>query len=248
MNPLWKCEVTEEPVLPHECLQCARTRRILRCPVRSPGLLKALARSLRDDAGLEAVKAIAQVPIVRISGLTGCRRKTWYDIRESRPLEKPSDMWARLRGVVFHRGLENGDAGEEMRLFVRIAGAIVAGRVDHYDETNETLYDYKTVNTWKRLDRFDLPKESHVRQMHAYVWLLHRHGKKVRRVSLVYLTMGEVRIVDVRMPDLKAVEQEIREAVKAAIADTPPPPVPREEWECRYCPWSRCPAHPAHTG
>ncbi len=245
----WICEVTERPVKAKDCIRCAW--QATGCPVAAPGLLKALANSLRDDEALAAVKAVARIPVIRVTSLVGCRRKAWYDARPDeyqRPPEKPSQMWARLRGVIFHKGMENGDEGEEMRLFARVttpAGeAIIAGRVDHYDEETGTLYDYKTINTWKRLANFNLPKPHHVFQLHVYAWLLGQQGKHVNRMRLVYLTMGESLVVDV--PASGDLTPEIRDTVASVVDSRPPPATPREEWECRYCPWVQCPAHPEH--
>ncbi len=46
----WICEVTERPVKAKDCIRCAW--QATGCPVAAPGLLKALANSLRDDEAL----------------------------------------------------------------------------------------------------------------------------------------------------------------------------------------------------
>ncbi len=246
----WICEVTAKPIVANSCIECARVRKRPGCPVAVPGILKALKRSLQEDTGLAAVKTVARIPVIRVTSLVGCVRKAWYDARLQRPLEKPSQMWSRLRGVIFHAGLENGDAGEELRLFARVetaqGEAIVAGRVDYYDEANRVLWDFKTINTWKSLANFDLPKPSHVRQLGVYRWLLAQNGMEVAKAHIAYITMGEMRHVEAELPDVREVEAEVREVVGQVVNTTPPPATPRETWECRYCPWVQCPAHPEH--
>ena len=127
--PAWLCEVSAQPVSLAECLACSRRRAQVRCPF-VPSILKALANSRGGDEGLETLKGVSRAtgwPILRATSLVGCPRKAWYERHEGRPLEKPSDHWARLRGVIFHAAMQRV-AGADAMSESRLSTVVTAGK------------------------------------------------------------------------------------------------------------------------
>lgn len=248
-DPLWLCEVTHEPVTVAACLACARERRQPTCPF-NPALLRALAAANEPDAALSGLHQTGY-PVLRVSSLTGCVRKSWYSLRAERRLETPSDHWARLRGTIFHAALEQmGDGHVERRLtaflYDTAVAAFISGRIDGYDPETASLTDYKTA---RRLPSSLRP--SHLRQVQLYAWLLWKNGYGVSRsLRIVYISMAAVRSFEAATPtesDLVRLEEGLLSRIRAILHDEPPPATPQEKWECRYCAFAQCPAHPEHS-
>ena len=251
INALWLCEITAQPILLHDCLQCAEHRQAPACPF-PPTVLKALANSMRADDGLLEAQALAQragVALLRVTSLLGCTRQAWYGLQGQVCLEKPSEHWARLRGTIFHAALESL-AGEhalaETRLIASLeelgARAWIAGKIDHYDPALRLATDYKTINTFgRKLVTLDLPKQHHVAQLWIYGWLLARAGYPYPLAGrIVYMDMAAVRTVDVPMPDAAmqaAVAARLVEKTCCITAADPAGPEgdPLEPWQCTYC-------------
>ncbi len=240
----WLCELDEARVTtPEACLACLRSGAA--CPL-VPGLVKALARSMEDDPVLDTLVGLG-MPVVRVSDLIGCPRRGWY--RRQYPVhEKPSRLWSRLRGSIFHRGLEDGSEGSETRVaavvHAPLTKVVVTGRVDHYDANTRTLVDYKTINGRGR--DLDLPLPHHAAQMRLYAWLLRAAREwTVERIRLVYVFMSHFETVDVEPPnedELRTLERHVTVKAAQVVAKDPPAPAPRESWECRYCPYrDECP-------
>jgi CRISPR/Cas system-associated exonuclease Cas4 (RecB family) len=245
-RPRWLCEVTEEPVTVSACLACARGCKQPSCPF-NPALLKALAEANEPDAALAGLHQTGY-PVLRVSSLTGCVRRTWYSLRAERRLETPSQHWARLRGTIFHHALENmGDGHVERRLVTFLydqeVAAFVTGRIDGYDPERQALTDYKTA---RRLP--SSVRSHHHRQVHLYAWLLARNGFGVPgAIRLIYISMARVRSFDVAVPDeqdLLDLERELLARVRCILSDEPPNPTPEMAWECKYCAFTQCPSHP----
>lgn len=247
----WLCEVTEEPVIVGTCLACARARKLPSCPF-NVALLKALAAANRPDAAITGLHQTGY-PVLRVSSLTGCVRKSWFSLRAEHRLETPSRHWARLRGTIFHHALENmGEGHVERRLTAFLydseVAAFVTGRIDGYDPESTTLTDYKTS---RRLPGSVRPHHYH--QVQLYAWLLVRNGFGLpSTIRLLYISMAKVRSFDVAVPteqELVTLEAELLERVRRILADRPPAAVPEQSWECKYCGFSQCPAHPeqAHS-
>jgi CRISPR/Cas system-associated exonuclease Cas4 (RecB family) len=207
---------------------------------------------MQSDPALQAVYALAQqagVTVLRVSSLTGCTRQAWYRIKQHTPLEKPSRHWARLRGTIFHRALEDMAGKEvvtERRFVVSLqpfgADVWIAGQVDNYDPTTGTLTDLKTINTFGRsLHKMDLPQEHHKVQLWIYGWLLAQSGWSYPEAAqIIYVDMGRVRKTEVPLPtpDGQAlIERRLVEKARAITEadDAGPQGDPRAEWMCRYC-------------
>lgn len=249
-QPMWLCEVTATPVTPAACLACARQRLQPSCSF-NPALLKALAAANQPDLSIEGLRQVGY-PVLRVSSLVGCARKAWYARQGGGPpLEKPSEHWARLRGTIFHAALENmGDGHVERRLvaflYDREMAAFVTGRVDGYDPETGCLTDYKTT---RRLPGSLRP--FHQRQVWLYAWLLARNGFGIPcSIRVIYLNMAGIHSCDVVAPspaDLDELEANLLSRLRAILAAQPPDAQPEEPWECKYCPFRQCPAHPAQT-
>ena len=249
--PFWLCEVTGAPVAPEPCLTCARQRQQAECDF-TPAILRALHASMQADPALQAVYSLARqagATVLRVSSLTGCTRQAWYRVTQHTPLERPSRHWARLRGSIFHRALENmagKDIVAERRFVVSLqpfgADVWIAGQVDNYDPETGVLTDLKTINTYgRRLHRLDLPQEHHKVQLWIYAWLLEQSGWAYPSAAqIIYVDMGMVRKTKVPLPpsDGQAlIEQRLVEKAKAIAEadDTGPQGDPRAAWMCRYC-------------
>jgi len=250
--PLWLCDVTKEPVAPDKCLACARNGRPNGCNF-TPPILEALRSSMQNDSSLRAIYSWAKqqnVTILRVSSLTGCTRKTWYRLTQGTPLEAPSRHWARLRGTIFHKALENmaeKSVMAEQRFIVDLrpwgVNAAIAGMVDHYDPTTGVLSDLKTMNAFKRLSNYpDLPHKHHIAQVWIYGWLLEKAGFGYpRRMEITYMTMGDIRTVPVDLPTHEGrqfVEARIVAKAKSIVEADPtvgPKGDAQADWECRYC-------------
>ncbi|RME50075.1 MAG: Dna2/Cas4 domain-containing protein [Caldilineae bacterium] len=248
--PRWLCEVTEEPVTVAACLACARERRQPSCPF-NVALLKALAAANEPDAAISGLHQTGY-PVLRVSSLTGCVRKSWYSLRAERRLETPSQHWARLRGAIFHHALENmGEGHIERRLtaflYDQEAAAFITGRIDGFSPERNELVDYKST---RRLPGNVRPH--HHRQVLLYAWLLARNGfGPPRTIRLIYISMAKVKSFDVPPPtpaELAELETNLLVRVRRILADEPPEPTPEETWECKYCPFSECPAQVAGGG
>lgn len=253
----WLCEVTGQGVDTSTCLACARTRQRPACPF-TPALLRALATALEDDPALVMLRQL-RIPVIRVTELVGCLRRAWYQRTQPPPLERPSALWARLRGIIFHEALARmgeGLAEQRVAIFLERHGvrAVVTGRVDGYDPEMGILIDYKTLAAASA--DLHLPIAHHVEQLRLYAWLLGEAGQPPPEIGrLVYVTMSEVRAFDIEMPGeeerrrmTETVVRRVRQLLEAG-ADGPPGD-PREEWECRRCsfrsacPWARCsPGH-----
>lgn len=251
---IWKCSVTGEAVDTATCFQCSRRRERPECPWTFP-FLRALARTMETDPTVEAMQT-AGITVIRASSLTGCVRKAWYASTEPAPLESPDDLFARFRGVMFHEIVDKlGRPGEvpgvlaERRLVVSLApwgapNAVIAGRVDFYDEETRTLVDLKSINVrnGKKLRTWDsLPKAHHVRQLVIYAWLLEQNGyAPPERAYITYISMGDVHTVEAPLPAPEKWEAVSRAIVNKALevaqsGPKGPEGKPRESWECRYC-------------
>ncbi|GAB4519958.1 MAG: hypothetical protein Kow0047_31180 [Anaerolineae bacterium] len=271
-RPAWLCEVTGKPVPYSHCLACSAAREQPQCPF-TPAILRALNRSREPDEGLETLKGISAAtgwPVVRATSLTECQRKAWLTRHHGRPLERPSDHWARLRGVVFHEamaGMAEGTMAERRVSTVVETSqgkAVVSGRVDDYDPERKWLMDYKTTSmslngnaaTATGGSGLSLPLTRHIRQLHVYAWLLSRNGHPVERITVTYMTMKDIVTVDVPMPaapddprprsqrpqTLEEIGETVMRRLEAILAPEPPDPKPDEPWECRYCPFTDCPS------
>ena len=250
--PLWLCDVTKEPVSPEACLACSRNGRPNACSF-TPPVLEALRSSMKHDGQLNAIYSLAEQQgktVLRVSSLTGCTRQAWYKLTQGVPLETPSRHWARLRGTIFHKALESmaeKSVMAEQRFAVDLSPwgvkAVIAGMVDHYDPETGTLTDLKTINSWKRLEKLeDLPYEHHTAQVWIYGWLLEKAGVGYpRRMQITYMTMGDIRTVEVPMPTPEGrqfVEARIIDKARAIVNADPtlgPKGDPRKDWQCRYC-------------
>ena len=250
--PLWLCDVTKEPVAPTACFACSRNGRPNSCSF-TPPILEALRSSMQSDPSLRAIYSWAEQQgktIIRVSSLTGCTRKTWYRLTQGTPLETPSRHWARLRGTIFHKALESmaeKSVLAEQRFIVDLkdygVNAAIAGMVDHYDPDTGVLTDLKTMNAYKKLDKYpDLPHKHHIAQVWIYGWLLEKAGVGYpRRMEITYMTMGDIKTVPVPLPTpegRQAVEKRIVTKAKAIVEADPvqgPKGDAQADWECRYC-------------
>ena len=250
--PLWLCDVTKEPVAPDVCLACARNGRPGSCAF-TPPILESLKSSMQSDSALRAIYSWAKqqdVTVLRVSSLTGCTRKTWYRLTQGTPLETPSRHWARLRGTIFHKALENmaeKSVLAEQRFIVDLrpwgVNAAIAGMVDHYDPVTRVLTDLKTMNAFKRLSSYpDLPHKHHIAQVWIYGWLLEKaEFGYPRKMEITYMTMGDIRTVPVGLPTPEGkqyVEARIVAKAKAIVeadATLGPKGDAQADWECRYC-------------
>ncbi len=265
MDSLWLCEETGRPVPLHDCLECARQRRLPACPF-PPTILQALANSMQGDDTLVEARQLARakgVSLLRVTSLLGCTRQAWYGLHGRPLLEKPHAHWARFRGAIFHAALEalaGEDVVAETRLIVSLeelgARVWVAGKVDHYDPTTRLLTDYKSVNTFgRRMATMALPKQHHVAQLWLYAWLLAKSGHPAPLSSrIVYMDMGAVRTVDVPLPDAEmqaAVEARLVEKARLITEADAAGPLgdPQEIWECGYCAFAgQCPFRQEKAG
>ena len=76
-------------------------------------------------------------------------------------------------------------------------------------------------------------------------------GLKLDRCTLVYVQRSDLAIITHEVEfDRGTLERGIERirALHAALKRrSPPAPEPFSGWECRYCPYSECPAHPKNT-
>lgn len=156
-------------------------------------------------------------------------KKAWLNQRYPYPLETPTALWARFRGNLIHKALPL----TERRLALQPDGVILTGRIDYYDPETGLLIDYKTIAS--NPGKLAAPFPHHVQQMHLYTYLLTRKGYPVNKLAIVYLTMRDVVMFDVALPNLGVVEEKALDRVTKILAPEIPPPQPDEDWECRYC-------------
>ena len=111
-QPVWLCEVTREPVTYPACITCAEQRTQPDCPF-PPHLLAALHEANQPDDVVEGIRHTGY-PVVRVSSLlwAASTRRGW-GANQGFPLETPTDHWARLRGTLIHRAIEEMGADAE---------------------------------------------------------------------------------------------------------------------------------------
>ena len=142
------CEITTEPVLPAECLACAR-KGAPGCTMTAP-VIKGILSNLRpDDFGLT------------VTTLLGCARKARLKLEQPYWL-KPSELWWSYRGQLMHNiaaqyAHEDAQAIAEQRfsMMVQAHGQLIeiSGQPDLVLVDRGVLVDYKTTKrmpqTWK---------------------------------------------------------------------------------------------------
>lgn len=236
-KPLWLCESTGLPVSPSACLNCSN-HNLLPCDY-TPSILSLLQSSL-----LTSDESVPGGLTIRVSSLTGCKRKSWYQLNQpEEPLEKPSQHWARLRGNVFHNALETSSAFETESRYNWVVypdgkAVTISGRVDEYSEDSSTLTDYKTTKNAPKT-----AQPSHVRQFWLYTWLLRMNGKEVKKIRVSYIDMAKVRTHDIDPPndqDMIDIFHSVESAAGDITSPDIPPAIPSEKWECSYCPFTQC--------
>ncbi|MBP7961451.1 MAG: PD-(D/E)XK nuclease family protein [Caldilineaceae bacterium] len=249
-HPSWLCELSREPVSEADCLACARQRLQSDCPF-NPAILKALAEANAPDVGLSGLHQIGY-PVLRVSGLVGCARKSWYGRTRSPMLETPSEHWSRLRGTIFHAALESmGEGHVERRLTAFLyddqVAAFITGRIDGYNPANGVLTDYKTA--------IRLPsrvRPHHQRQLWLYAWLLWKNGVGLpASIRVIYIHMRAIRSFDAVTPteqDLAELERSLLQRLHLILAAEPPAARPEESWECKFCGYAECPMLKALAG
>jgi len=246
----WLCEVSHEAVESSACLQCALQRRKPGCQL-DYAVLKAIEAANQPDDTVEALRQV--YPVIRVTSLTGCLRKAWYQANGfDEDLVPPSVYWARTRGTIFHEYFERylggvGMVEKRLTYFVRQVEAFVSGRVDFYNLESGALVDFKTIalkKTWRKsLSRYavkylDTPYDSHVQQLSIYSWLLTRSGYPVNSMRLVYMSMDHSQVFDVPVPDVEAVETSVIEKLQTILAARQPDA--EAGWLCKYCTFGMC--------
>ena len=249
--PVWLCEVSKEPVTYAACLACARAVQQPECPF-PPHLIAALHAANQPDDVVESIRHTGY-PVIRVSSLLGCKLKSWLGRREGFPLETPRDHWARLRGTLIHKAIEemgmDAQGLTEKRLSAFVwddqVAAFVTGRVDAYDMESRTLFDFKTINVGRGgLSGMTLPRPRHVKQLQLYAWLLARNGyPPPKQIRIVYMTMADLRTEVAPAPDeaeLDQIHQRVLITLQEILSDQAPPEKPPEAWECKFCHFSKC--------
>ena len=208
---------------------------------------------MQADPALQAVYSLAQqagATVLRVSSLTGCTRQAWYRITQHTPLEKPGRHWARLRGTIFHRALENmagKDIVAERRFVVSLqpfgADVWIAGQVDNYDPANGRAH--RPEDDQHASDavctRWTCPRNITRSSSGSTAWLLAQSGWPYPDAAqIIYVDMGKVRKTDVPLPTPDGqvmIERRLVEKAKAIAEadDAGPQGDPRAEWMCRYC-------------
>ena len=243
--------MTENPVSYSDCLACAQQRLQPDCPF-PPHLLAALYAANQPDDVVEGMRHTGY-PVVRVSSLLGCKYKSWLGRTEGYPLETPREYWARLRGTLIHRAIEemglDAEGLTEKRLSAflwdDVVAAFVTGRVDAYDVESRTLYDFKTVNINKQgLAGMTLPRPRHVKQLRIYSWLLVKNGyPPPTSIQIAYMSMADLRTEQAPVltaAELNEIEGWIITIMRDILAKQAPEVKPVEGWECSFCAFTQC--------
>jgi CRISPR/Cas system-associated exonuclease Cas4 (RecB family) len=132
---------------------------------------------------------------------------------------------------------------EDSKLF----GSAVSGYIDCIARFNgkTTLYEFKSVNS--HAFHFMSAKPyganiSHLMQAMTY-WMILDHTKerKIDQARIVYFDKDSLRIKEIEVPDndkiREAVRQDWTEIIGLYVRGVLPPAKPKEDYECRYCPF-----------
>ncbi|MEM1759596.1 MAG: PD-(D/E)XK nuclease family protein [Thermofilaceae archaeon] len=169
--------------------------------------------------------------------LYDCLRRAWYGKRVGEPISDPQGVLAVLVGQKLHE-IAVCDEHEVAVEHVTSRGTRVVGRVDEICTVGgETVVlDKKTTRQLP-----SKPHEHHVRQVTFYAAVLHRAGRRVDRVAVLYVDVANLQtrlfvlpVTPVGLEQALAELETLADGLAAALAsDTPPPR--RMGWWCDYC-------------
>jgi len=120
---------------------------------------------------------------IHVTGLTGCLRRTYWDIKSPAP-EFPHEVLTRFLGTAVHSYLEGDD--DHKKSEVVLEGLGIVGKSDVIYESGRVI-DFKTVR-WMYPDK--LPYGSHVMQVNIYAHLLRLSGQPVTSAAIQYIDMS----------------------------------------------------------
>lgn len=157
------------------------------------------------------------------SGLYGCDRKTIYEVRATPPTDDRDDRSYRILevGQILHDFIQGAvkssntyvaAAWDEVK--VKSPDLNLTGSVDmlvkHHDGSFEVL-EFKTINSYAFKYK-ELPKEDHVGQVRAYMYMLRYHGgvdQEGNEISPLGSSLERARIVYVSKDDMMMEEYPI---------------------------------------
>jgi hypothetical protein len=141
-------------------------------------LPQAIVDAVRNDGYDRGNADISVTGLLRPPRLTVLEREHASEIEE----DVSDRIWS-LFGQSIHTILEraNRKGVAERRLSMEVAGWVVSGGMDLYEE-NGTLSDYKTTTVWK-LIKGDMVEWE--KQLNMYAVILRHHGHEVQKLQVV---------------------------------------------------------------
>jgi len=116
--------------------------------------------------------------------------------KDSLPPQRVEDMISAFQGNAWHSFLERNLRAAankpqwtkrfliEAKMWERIAGRKITGKIDCYDAHTRTLYDYKITSTWKAI--FGDTTDYEI-QLNAYAWFLAVNNFPVERIVVIMI-------------------------------------------------------------
>lgn len=164
-----ECQIGKGVMTEDACLDCARQAVLPVCGFEY-SFLRAMYSTFNGDRNGE----------IHVTDLVHCIRKSYLDKVSAAP-EKPSQMFAKWKGIAIHDFIENKNSWAIAEQELEYEG--VKGRTDVlYDDI---LVDYKTA---KEIVADRLPYGEHELQLNLYAYMLGKLGKSVKRLVLVYIS------------------------------------------------------------
>ncbi len=212
-----------------DCLNCSKTRLFRDCHWNHTIL-----------------KNMVEVSDDRISPtrLAACPRSLALKRRYSYAIN-PKEAWPKVRGTVFHAGLDQlaeGDREVELSKILQTENGEVTiqGRLDLIDQDLSLITDWKTI---AYIRKEHAPPDRHVAQLSIYAWLAEPLYRRIAYGELLYLDMSQTRRYVVELWEAERVELWINSRLplllKAYDSNRDLPPILTENdpnhWMCKNC-------------
>lgn len=173
------CPYLEKEVSYDYCISCADDWTVLNCHL--PSEFSRAFRDFKSGRGDE----------IHATDLTGCIRRSWFQKMIPTP-DAPAELMAPTLGTMIHNELEQMIIRPESWAEAGLSaitedGVPIVGRVDKYTPGRGLVEDWKTTRS---INTDVLPRDSHVRQLNVYAWLLRQNGQSPSMGRIQYISMS----------------------------------------------------------
>ena len=179
------------------------------------------------------------------SSIGGCRRRTYYDLKQVEKVNETEKL-AAILGTFIHAGMEqaitrNDPFGDNFLIEIEVEHEGLKGHCDLYIKNLGLVVDWKTI-TKSGIRYLNDPQKRY--QIHVYGYLLSMNGYEVKEVAIVGIPR------DGKMKDITVLREPYDESialegiawlneVKEIVAKDLPIPAPEKfvKFCADYCPY-----------